>query len=144
MSRKRSTPSTRPIPSGGTPTMPSINATTGREPAGTPAVPTPPRMHTSITISCCVQSSSMPKNCARNSTVMPSNIAVPFWFAVAPIVSTKRAIRPGRCNRSSATRMAVGNVALDDAVANAITIASCAPTKNAIGERRATNASSSE
>ena len=29
-----------------------ISATTGSDPAGTPAVPTPPNMQTSITISC--------------------------------------------------------------------------------------------
>jgi hypothetical protein len=44
MSRKRSTPRIRPIPSTGTPTMPRIMATTGIEPAGTPAVPMPPRI----------------------------------------------------------------------------------------------------
>src|SRR5258705_469187 len=43
MSRKRSTPRIMPIPSGGTPTMPRMSATTGSEPAGTPAVPMPPR-----------------------------------------------------------------------------------------------------
>ena len=52
MSRKRSTPRIRPMPSGGTPTMPRIIAITGSEPAGTPAVPMPPRMQTNITSTC--------------------------------------------------------------------------------------------
>jgi RNA polymerase sigma factor (sigma-70 family) len=43
MSRNRSTPKIIPMPSGGTPTIPRISATTGSEPAGTPAVPMPPR-----------------------------------------------------------------------------------------------------
>ena len=51
MSRNRSTPKMMPIPSGGTPTMPSINATTGSEPAGTPAVPMPPSTQIPTTIS---------------------------------------------------------------------------------------------
>lgn len=71
------------IPSGGTPTMSQIRATTGKEPAGTPAVPIPPRMHTNITVNCCASVSSMPKNRARISTVTPSNKAVPFWLALA-------------------------------------------------------------
>ena len=49
MSRKRSTPMMRPMPSGGTPTLPRIRATTGSEPAGTPAVPIPARMQITIT-----------------------------------------------------------------------------------------------
>ena len=51
MSRNRSTPKIMPIPSGGTPTMPRINATTGNEPAGTPAVPIPPSTQIPTTIS---------------------------------------------------------------------------------------------
>jgi RNA polymerase sigma factor (sigma-70 family) len=51
MSRNRSTPKMMPIPSGGTPTIPSINATTGSEPAGTPAVPMPPSTQIPTTIS---------------------------------------------------------------------------------------------
>jgi RNA polymerase sigma factor (sigma-70 family) len=50
MSRNRSTPRIIPIPSGGTPTMPRINATTGSEPAGTPAVPMPPSTQIPTTI----------------------------------------------------------------------------------------------
>jgi RNA polymerase sigma factor (sigma-70 family) len=50
MSRNRSTPKMIPIPSGGTPTMPRINATTGSEPAGTPAVPMPPSTQMPTTI----------------------------------------------------------------------------------------------
>jgi RNA polymerase sigma factor (sigma-70 family) len=51
MSRNRSTPRIMPIPSGGTPTMPRIRATTGSEPAGTPAVPMPPSTQIPTTIS---------------------------------------------------------------------------------------------
>ena len=116
------------------PTDARINAITGSEPAGTPAVPMPPNMQISITKICCISVSSMPKNCARKITVTPSNIAVPFWFAVAPIVSTKRATRSGRCSRSCATRSAVGKVAFDDAVAKAMTNASCVSRKKAIGD----------
>ena len=38
-----------------------------------------------------------------NSTVMPSNSAVPFWLAVAPTVSTKRDTERGNPSCSSAT-----------------------------------------
>ena len=100
----------------------------------TPAVPMPPRMHTSITMTCCQRVRSTPKNWARNNTVTPSNSAVPFWLAVAPTVSTKREIRLGRRSSSSATRSAVGRVALLDAVENAIRLASCVSRKNAIGD----------
>ena len=106
---------------------------TGSEPAGTPAVPTPARMQTIITKSCWASDRSTLKNCARNSTVTPSNIAVPFWLAVAPMVRTKRAICGGSLSRSSATRSVVGRVALDEAVAKAITLASCVSRKKAIG-----------
>src|SRR5690606_9933391 len=119
MSRKWFTPRIRPMPSGGTPTIAQISATTGSEPEGTPAVPMPPRMQTSITITCWPIVSSTPKNWARKITVTPSNSAVPFWLAVAPMVSTKRDTRRGRPNSSSATRSAVGRVALLDAVEKA-------------------------
>src|SRR6187397_749248 len=95
MSRKRSTPRISPSPSSGTPTPARISAITDSEPPGTPAVPTPARMPTSITNSWSARLRSTPKNCARNSTVTPSNIAVPFWLAVAPMVSTKREIFGG-------------------------------------------------
>ena len=42
----------------------------------------------------------------------PSKSAVPFWFAVEPIVSTKRLTSRGRRRFSSATLSAVGSVAL--------------------------------
>ena len=119
-----------PIPSGGTPTMPRISAITGSEPAGTPAVPMPPRMHISSTTTCWPRLSSTPKNWARKSTVTPSKMAVPFWLAVAPMVRTKRETRDGSSSCSSATRIAVGRVALDEAVEKAITIASWLPRKN--------------
>jgi len=60
MSRNRSTPKMIPIPSGGTPTIPSISATTGSEPAGTPAVPMPPRTQIETTIICRANPSSTP------------------------------------------------------------------------------------
>jgi hypothetical protein len=41
---------------------------------------------------------------------------VPFWFAVAPTVSTKLLISFGMPSSSSPTRSAVGSVALDDEV----------------------------
>ena len=66
-------------------------------------------------------------------TVTPSNIAVPFWLAVAPMVSTKRETRRGSLSFSSATRSAVGRVALDEAVEKAIRLASCVSRKKAIG-----------
>jgi RNA polymerase primary sigma factor len=50
MSRNRSTPRIIPMPSGGTPTMPRMSATTGSEPAGTPAVPMPPSTQMPTTI----------------------------------------------------------------------------------------------
>jgi MFS family permease len=53
MSRKRSTPKMSPMPSVGTPTIPKMSATTGMEPAGTPAVPMPPSTQTSTTSACC-------------------------------------------------------------------------------------------
>jgi len=60
MSRNRSTPRIRPMPSTGTPTMPRMIATTGIDPAGTPAVPMPPRMQTSTTLACCAIDSDTP------------------------------------------------------------------------------------
>src|SRR5690606_1319679 len=119
MSRKWFTPRIRPMPSGGTPTIAQSSATTGSEPAGTPAVPMPPRMQTSITMNCWPRVRSTPKNCARKITVTPSNSAVPYWLAVAPMVSTKRETFDGRCSSSSATFSAVGSVALLDAVEKA-------------------------
>src|SRR5688572_7392924 len=133
ISRKRSTPSTSAIASGWIPTIARISAMTGSDPAGMPAVPIPPRMQTSITISCWPRVRSMPKNWARKITVTPSNIAVPFWFAVAPMVSTKRDTRRGSFSRSSATLSEVGSVALDEAVEKAIRLASCVSRKKAIG-----------
>jgi len=60
MSRNRSTPKMMPMPSGGTPTMPRISATTGSEPAGTPAVPMPPNTHIPTTINWRAKPSSTP------------------------------------------------------------------------------------
>ena len=58
---------------------------------------------------------------------------MPFWFAVEPSVSTKRATERGSFSSSSATRSAVGSVALLDAVENAVIIAARLPLKNATG-----------
>lgn len=60
MSRNRSTPRIKPMPSTGTPTMPRIIATTGMDPAGTPAVPIPPNTHTNTTVACCATDSATP------------------------------------------------------------------------------------
>ena len=57
-------------------------------------------------------------------------MAVPFWLAVAPMVSTKRDTRGGSLSLFSATRSAVGSVAFDEAVEKAITIASWLWRKN--------------
>ena len=122
------------MPSAGTPTMTRIIATTGSDPAGTPAVPTPPRMQTSMTTICCVKVSSMLKNWARNRTVTPSNKAVPFWLAVAPTVRTKRAIFRGSCSCSSAARRANVSEALDEAVEKATIMGSRTPRKNLAGD----------
>src|SRR3546814_5945392 len=89
----------------------------------------------------CASVNSTPKNWARKRTVTPSNIAVPFWFAVAPMVRTKRATLRGSFNSVSATRSEVGSVAFDDAVENAITDASCVSRKKALGDRRASTMS---
>jgi 5-methylcytosine-specific restriction endonuclease McrA len=59
MSRKRSTPRISPRPSSGTPTIPRIIATTGIEPAGTPAVPMPPNTQIETTMICCANVSGM-------------------------------------------------------------------------------------
>src|SRR5678815_2689189 len=59
MSRKRSTPRISPSPSSGTPTIPRIIATTGIEPAGTPAVPMPPSTQIETTMICCANVSGM-------------------------------------------------------------------------------------
>jgi hypothetical protein len=48
------------MPSTGTPMVPRIIAITGSEPAGTPAVPMPPRMQITITTNCCPSDRSMP------------------------------------------------------------------------------------
>ena len=106
---------------------------TGSDPAGTPAVPMPPRIQTSMTTSCCCRFRSMPKNWARNRTVTPSNRAVPFWLAVAPTVSTKREIRFGSFSFSSAALMAIGRVAFDEAVEKATTKGSRTPLANFSG-----------
>ena len=60
------------------------------------------------------------------------------------MVSTKRAMRGGNPRFFSATRSDTGSVALLDAVANAITIASRDCRKNWRGDLRATQASASE
>src|SRR5690606_40043165 len=76
--------------------------------------------------------------------ISPSNSAVPFWLAVAPMVSTKRDTFFGSLRFSSATLSAVGRVALLEAVENAISIASCTPRKNAMGDQPPTRRSASE
>ena len=81
-------------------------------------MPTPARMHTPHDEDLVAERKVPPKNWARKSTVTPSNIAVPFWLAVAPMVRTKREMRGGSLSRVSATRNAVGRVALELEVEN--------------------------
>ncbi len=100
-------------------------------------------MHIRSTTICCPRLSSTPKNWARKSTVTPSKMAVPFWLAVAPMVRTKRETRGGSFSCSSATRIAVGKVAFDDAVEKAITIASWISRKKATGDLRPSKTSAS-
>ncbi|MNN79913.1 hypothetical protein D3C81_1965980 [compost metagenome] len=55
-------------------------------------------------------------------------------MAVAPTVSTKRAILRGRPRFCSATRSDTGRLALDEAVEKATTMASRMPRKNFSGD----------
>ena len=64
----------------------------------------------------------------------PSNSAVPFWFIAEPAVSTKRATCDGSLRFSSATLIALGSDALEDAVENAVSIATRTPRKNSTGD----------
>ena len=57
---------------------------------------------------------------------------MPFWLAVAPTVSTNRDTRLGNFSFSSATRSAVGRVALLEAVENAIKIARQATKRSGV------------
>src|SRR3546814_2399589 len=54
----------------------------------------------------------------------------------SPMVSTKRATRSGRRSWSCATRSEVGSVAFEEAVAKAMTKASCVSRKKATGDFR--------
>ena len=63
---------------------------------------------------------------------------------VEPTVSTKRLIVGGRRRSCSATCRAVGKVALDEAVENAVNIASRTSRKNARGLVLPTSFTSSE
>ena len=116
------------------PNITRIIVITGSEPPGTPAAPMPPSTHISTTSSCCTKLSSMPKNWARNSTVTPSNSAVPFMLAVAPSVQTKRPTRRGVPRFSSATRSVVGRVAPEELVENAVRMAGWAWRKKNSGD----------
>lgn len=122
------------MPSGGMPNIARIIAITGKDPPGTPAAPTLPRMHSTSTSNCCSRVSSTPKNCARKSTVTPSNSAVPFMLAVAPRVHTKRATWRGAPRRSSAAFRVVGRVALLDEVENAVSMTGWTCRKNHSGD----------
>ena len=79
---------------------------------------------------------STPASWARNNTVTPSYRAVPFWFAVAPTVSTKVLISRGTPRFSSDTRSAVGSVAFDDEVENAVSITVRMRRKNSTANPR--------
>ena len=61
---------------------------------------------------------------------------MPFWLAVAPTVSTKLLISRGTPRFSSATRRAVGRVAFEDEVENAVSITVLTRRKNSSGEMR--------
>ena len=112
------------MPSPGTPTMISTITSSGIDPLGTPAAPRAVITDMPMTISWVNRSSWTPNTWARNSTVIPSNNAVPFMFMVAPSGTTKPAIDLGTPNFSSAVRMVVGIVALELEVENAVIISS--------------------
>ena len=61
---------------------------------------------------------------------------MPFWFAVAPTVSTKLLISRGTPRFSSETRSAVGSVAFDDDVEKAVMITVLIRRKNSSGLMR--------
>ena len=69
---------------------------------------------------------------------------MPFWFAVEPMVSTKRLTCGGRCSSSSAASSAVGSVALLEAVENAVSIGARTPRKKRHGLMRPSQATESE
>ena len=69
----------------------------------------------------------------------PSYSAVPFWFAVAPTVSTKFVMSGRTLRFSFVTRIAVGSVTFDELVENAVSITSRMPRKNCAGLRPAPN-----
>jgi hypothetical protein len=58
---------------------------------------------------------------------------VPFWLAVAPTVRTKLLISFGTPRFSSEIRRAVGSVAFDDDVENAVTMTVQTRLKKSIG-----------
>jgi hypothetical protein len=68
---------------------------------------------------------------------------VPFWLAVAPMVSTKRPMCGGSFRFSFATFSEVGSVALLEAVENAVSIALCTAPKNCRGPMPAYHLSTS-
>jgi hypothetical protein len=92
--------------------MHRILAITGSDPPVIPTAPTPPSTQINSTRAYCARFRSTPKNCARNSAVMPSYRAVPIMLAVAPSAHTKRLMRRGTPNRFSAVSSVVGKVAL--------------------------------
>src|SRR5690554_5623555 len=110
---------------------------TGSEPPGTPAVPMPARMHRKTTVTCEARLNSTLKHCARNSTVIPSKSAVPFWLAVLPMVSTKLVMGFGIFSLLILTEMAVGRVALLELVENAVRITPVEFLRNSMGLRLA-------
>ena len=130
ISRNRSTPRIKPIPSGGTPTCTHKMAIRGKDPPGTPAVPTPAKTDMSTTTSWFSKERLRPYTWARKRTTTPSKSAVPFWLAEAPQVNTKREILAGILRVLSATSSATGRVALEEAVEKAYTYTSLQPWKN--------------
>jgi len=135
MSRMRSTPKTMPIAAAGTSVV--TEATTmpisGSEPPGTPAMPVAVNTQSSRTINSCSSDRSTPKIWQRKIAVTASKSAVPLWFIDALKGSTNRATRGGTPRFSSAVWIAVGSVALDELVLNAVIIAAFDFSKNTSG-----------
>ncbi|MFO0802508.1 MAG: hypothetical protein U0791_05215 [Gemmataceae bacterium] len=125
---------TSAIPPAGTLNCTRISPISGSEPPGTPAMPLAVRMHSTKAMICCSVSSVTPKAWARNSTVTDSKSAVPLWFIEAESGNTKLDTSFGTPRSSSAHWIAVGSVALDELVLNAVSIVSRAFLKNSIGD----------
>ena len=130
------------MPSAGTPTMVSTIASSGMEPPGTPAVPMAVSTVMATTTAWVPNDSSTPNACARKSTVMPSNRAVPFMFMVAPSGSTKPATSRDTPKPLCAVSIVVGSVAFELEVENAVSMSVRARRKNSPGRMPASRRAS--